>query len=58
MPIIALVLNIVFLITTIYSNISTISWVIGAFILAFVYYLVYTKFTAGNSEKEIQEEAV
>jgi ethanolamine permease len=58
LPVIALLLNVIFLVTTIYSNLSTISWVVLAFILAFVYYLVYSKLTASRHLEESQEEAI
>lgn len=58
LPIIAIVLNCIFLVTTIYSNISTISWVIIAFAVAFVYYFVYSKLTASVSIEENQEKAI
>lgn len=58
LPIIAIVLNCIFLVTTIYSNISTISWVILAFAVAFIYYFVYSKLTASVSVEENQEKAI
>lgn len=58
MPVIALALNVVFLITTIYSSLSTISWVILSFVLAAVYYFAYSKMTASKDSEIEQKEAV
>lgn len=58
LPLIALILNCIFLVTTIYSNISTISWVIVAFVAAFIYYFIYSKLTASVSVQEKQEKAI
>ncbi|URZ04014.1 ethanolamine permease [Clostridium felsineum] len=58
LPIIALVLNAVFLVTTIYSSVSTISWVILSFVLAFVYYFIYSKLKGRSDIEEEQKEAV
>ncbi len=58
-PVIALILNVVFLITTIYSNVSTISWVLFSFVVAAMYYFVYTKISSkankGAYESDIEE---
>ncbi|WP_076719097.1 ethanolamine permease [Clostridium pasteurianum] len=58
LPLIALILNCIFLVTTIYSNTSTISWVIVAFVAAFIYYFIYSKLTASVSVQEEQEKAI
>lgn len=46
-PAVALVIAVVLLIAVTVSNISTITWVIGAFALAIGYYFVYMKITSG-----------
>ena len=42
-PAIALVIALVFLVALTISNISTVSWVVGAYALAIIYYFVYSK---------------
>lgn len=58
LPVIALALNLVFLVTTIYSNISTLSWVIFAFAVAAVYYFAYSKITASKDTELKEKKAV
>ncbi|MFL0197591.1 ethanolamine permease [Clostridium sp. WILCCON 0269] len=56
LPIISLVLDVILLVTVGYSNISTVSFVIGAYILAIIYYFVYSRFTEVSSEKEASQK--
>lgn len=51
-PAIAFVIAVVFLVATTLANVSTISWVGGAFALAVVYYFVYDKLT--QSKRNLQ----
>lgn len=52
-PVIALTLNVIFLITTIYADISTISWVIFAYVAAGAYYLIYSRVPANEEVQDI-----
>jgi ethanolamine permease len=57
-PAIALVLAIVLFIAMAVSNVSTITWVIGAFAIAICYYFIYTKVTLNtfvSKELELEE---
>lgn len=56
LPIISLVLDVILLVTVGYSNISTVSFVIGAYILAIIYYFVYSRFTEVSSEKKVSQK--
>lgn len=56
LAIIASVIDVVFLITVTYANKATIGWVIGAFVLAGIYYFVYSKVTRGQTKVEIELE--
>jgi ethanolamine permease len=56
-PVIALVLAIVLLVAMAVSNVSTITWVIGAFAIAICYYFIYTKVTSNAfARKELELE--
>jgi ethanolamine permease len=57
-PAIALILAIVLFIAMAVSNVSTITWVIGAFAIAICYYFIYTKVTSNtfvSKELELEE---
>ncbi|WP_010237043.1 ethanolamine permease [Clostridium arbusti] len=61
LPVISLVLDGILLITVGYSNASTVSFVIGAYVLAAIYYFVYSKVTASEAKdissiETVQEE--
>jgi ethanolamine permease len=58
LAVVAIVIDAVFLITVTYANKATIGWVIGAFVLAGVYYFIYSKVTRGQAEMEAEEKAV
>ncbi|MHC1684807.1 MAG: ethanolamine permease [Clostridiaceae bacterium] len=51
-PAIALILAVVLLIAMTVSNLSTITWVVGAFALAICYYFIYTKLTSNTFAEE------
>lgn len=53
-PAIALIIAFIFLIALTVSNFSTIIWVVAAYVLAIVYYFVYSKIQQANNE-EVQE---
>lgn len=56
-PAIALILAVVLLIAMTISNLSTITWVVGAFGIAICYYFVYTKLTSSAfTEEELDSE--
>ena len=54
-PAIALVIALVFLVALTISNISTVSWVVGAYALAIIYYFVYSKMQVTSTEDFNQE---
>ncbi|MCH3963731.1 MAG: ethanolamine permease [Clostridium sp.] len=58
LPIISVILDVILLVTVGYSNISTVSFVVGAYVLATVYYFIYSKVakTSSLSEGEISEK--
>lgn len=56
-PGIALILAIILLVAMSVSNVSTITWVIGAFLIAICYYFIYSKLTSSIfTKKEIDLE--
>ncbi|MDT8718726.1 ethanolamine permease [Clostridium sp. 19966] len=55
LPMIAIVIDAIFLVTVTYSNINTLSWVMLAFVLSFVYYFIYS-FITRNSVSEVRDE--
>ena len=57
-PAIALVIALVFLVAVTISNLSTVSWVVGAYALAIIYYFVYSKMqgTSQESNEDFNEE--
>lgn len=56
-PAIALILAIILLVAMSVSNISTITWVVGAFLIAICYYFIYSKLTSNIfSKNEIDLE--
>lgn len=52
LPVISLVLDAVLLITVGYSNISTVAFVVGAYLIAIVYYFLYSKFKNSSSKND------
>jgi len=54
-PSIALVIALLFLVALTISNLSTISWVVGAYAIAIIYYFVYSKMQ-GESIEELNKE--
>lgn len=56
LAVVAIIIDVVFLITVTYANKTTIGWVIGAFVLAGVYYFVYSKLSGRQIEMEVEEE--
>lgn len=62
LPIMSLVLDVILLITVGYSNLSTVSFVIGAYVLAVVYYFVYckikNKISDADSRMKEQDRAI
>jgi ethanolamine permease len=60
-PAIALLIAFVFLVALIISNFETVLWVAGAYVLAIIYYFVYSKIQGTSSEivsKELDGEMV
>lgn len=57
LPVISLVLDVILLVTVGYSNVSTVSFVIGAYVLAIIYYFVYSKVTEASLIKEVSRES-
>ncbi|MVX63254.1 ethanolamine permease [Clostridium chromiireducens] len=53
-PAIAIIIAFIFLVALIISNLSTVLWVVGAYALATVYYIVYSKIK-GIGIEEVQE---
>jgi len=56
-PAIALVISLVLLVAVTISNLSTVFWVVGAYAVAIIYYIVYSKIQASNVE-EVNSEII
>lgn len=56
LPVISLVLDVILLVTVGYSNISTVSFVIGAYVVAILYYFAYSKFTKASLTKGVPQK--
>ena len=54
-PAIALVIALVFLVAVTISNLSTVSWVVGAYALAIIYYFIYSKMQGTNTEESNED---
>lgn len=50
-PAVALLIALVFLVALTVSNLSTVSWVVGAYVLAIIYYFAYSKIQETRSEE-------
>ena len=50
-PAIALVIALVFLVALTISNLSTVSWVVGAYALSIIYYFAYSKMQSASVEE-------
>ncbi len=57
-PAVAIIIAFVFLVALIISNFSTVLWVVGAYALAIIYYLVYSKVSGTSVQEQLDGETI